>query len=263
MKKGATHVDWAISMGIFLVYVLLMFIFLKPATEPTYSETSLLDIVHSGLKNDTTFTIQKKYLTITPQGDEFNQGKEYRLRIRDPDKSGLEDTWIASDVSNHLTLVNESLGKVSCHDMPAVPFDFTDEQNPNRVQKVLEIKAPLETGSNTFWFLYSEETEYFPHHGNVVIDLTDEDCVERTGPDDDRVHSSDCMLDDKDTPVDWDDDHLLNFTYKFGVTETFTAFSEEKLKTLNQTYYNQYEALKANWSFPTDKNFNITIEKLS
>lgn len=262
MKKGATHVDWAISMSIFLIYVLLMFVFLKPATEQVYSGDAMLDIVHSGLKNDTTFTIQKKYLTITPQGDKFNPGEEYLLRIRDPDKSGLEDTWIASDVSNHLTLVDESLGKVSCHDMPAVPFDFEYYQDPGR--SVLEIKAPLERDSNTFWFLYSEETEYSPHHDNAVIDLTDEDCVERTGdPDNNRVHSLNCMLDDKDTGVTWDDDHLLNFTYKFGVTETFTAFSEEKLKTLNQTYYDQYESLKANWSFPTDKNFNITIEKLS
>ncbi|MDP2939698.1 MAG: hypothetical protein Q8O13_06460, partial [Candidatus Omnitrophota bacterium] len=149
---------------------------------------------------------------------------------------------------------------VSCQDMSAVPFDFKDDKNPNRVQKVLEIKAPLKTGSNTFWFLYSEETEYLPHHTDVSINLEDEEFNDRN-PDGTRKNPY-YMLDDKDTLVDLDDDHLLNFTYKFGVTETFTAFSEEKLKTLNQTYYNQYESLKANWSVPTDKNFNITIERI-
>jgi len=273
MKKGASHVDWAISMGIFLIYVLLMFVFLKPATEPAYSETSMLDMVYSGLKNDTTATIQKKYLIITPQGSEFDESNPedkntyYYMRIRNPVGIDVEE-WKTLDNANHLTLVNESLKDVRGQNLTAVPFDFEDDRNPGRLDKILEIKAPLKNGDNIFWFLSSEDITYLPHHVNVFVisdakKLEDQECVHRTTPPGNRDYPY-CILDDiSNTPTTTDDDPLLNFTYQFGVAETFTAFSEEKLNKLKQEYDNQYLPLKANWSFPIDKNFNITIERLS
>lgn len=49
MKKGASQVDWAISLGIFLLYLAWFFIFIRPAAEPPERATSLLSIVEEGL----------------------------------------------------------------------------------------------------------------------------------------------------------------------------------------------------------------------
>lgn len=266
MKKGASHVDWAIGMALFLVYVLLMFIFLKPSTEPTYDENDLLNMVYLGLKNDTGMTAQKKYLIITPQGGDLDENKEYSLRIRNPEKNGMSDEWITSDRSgsNHLVLINDSLGKVYDQNLTVTPFDFkNDKKDDYPTKQVLEIKTKLKKGNNTFWFLYSEDTKFLPPHYEAEIKFKDEDCTDEIpgGPDGPKIVYN-CLLDEKDpTPVG--ESRPLNFTYQFGVIETFTAFSEEKLNMLKAEYDTQYEALKTNWSFPTDKNFNITIELLS
>lgn len=51
MNKKGTHIDWAISMGIFLVYVLSMFVLIQPGMERFYKEDNLLGIVEKGLKS--------------------------------------------------------------------------------------------------------------------------------------------------------------------------------------------------------------------
>lgn len=287
MRKGTSHVDWAISMGIFLVYILLTFIFLKPATEPTYSGNSLLDIAYKGLKDDTSYTIKKGYLKITPT-DDIDETKEYTLRIRCLDKSpsygpdclsasGMDMDWVESEKDQniiekgrHLTLVNESLGKVCCEDMLAVQFDFKDESMSSRNWHVLEMKTKLKKGKeNVFWFLYSEEFNYTSHLTVDTTVLTDNLCVKKN-PDGSKVNPY-CLLADGEispsctpglgSPACFQD--KTNFTYQFGVIESQTAFSKDRLDALNRTYYYEYEGLKKEWKFPTDKNFNITIEKLS
>lgn len=268
MGKGASHVDWAISMGIFLVYIMLTFIFIKPASEPEYGGNTLPDMVYSGLKNDTVDTIKKGYLIINPT-DDITESKEYILRIRNLDTSGMDMDWVTQDPARHLTLVNKSLKDASCQNVTVVPFDFVDEAGgesrdcDDRVlgtltgkDCVLEMKTYLESGEdNIFWFLYSDDIAYEPHPTVNTLGITDAKCVERLLGNKVR----DCLLDDETgTPKDW-----TNFTYQFGVVESFSAVSKEKLDALKQEYENQYEALKGNWSFPKDKNFNITIQKIT
>lgn len=52
MKKGQSHVDFAVSVGIFLVYLLLLFIFIKPGYYPEYQGQGLLKIVELNMKSD-------------------------------------------------------------------------------------------------------------------------------------------------------------------------------------------------------------------
>lgn len=258
MKKGATHVDWAISMGIFLVYIMLTFIFLKPGSQPTYNEDTLLDIVYSGLEKDTTYTLQKKYLIITPTSD-IKEDERYFLRIRNLDQSGMDMDWVESDKAgeNHLTLVNGSLDTPSCENLTDIFFDFVDENDPTR--KILELGTYLKGGeANIFWFLYSEELDFCPHRRIVIYDgdFTDTKCVKR---DLNGNKEYNCLLDSVEiSPANPQDP--TNFTYQFGIVESFTAFSEKKL---NDLYDENYEDLKKTWGFPEDKNFNITIEKIS
>lgn len=290
MRKGTSHVDWAISMGIFLVYVLLTFIFLKPASESVYSENTLLETVYTGLKGDASYTIKKGYLIITPTND-IVETKEYILRMRCLDvygtsclsASGMEMDWVNGKVEDgkesekygypHLTLVNGSLGKVCCENMTILPFDFTDESIPSgssRNWHILELKTKLKKNEeNIFWFLYSKDINYTSHPPVTTgpssapcpanpNGWTDCECVKR---DLNGNKVNDCLLADGEIiPSDFPD--KTNFTYQFGVVESQTAFSEIKLSKLKEEYDNQYKTLKTKWGFPNEKNFNITVTSL-
>lgn len=43
-KRGLSYVDWVISMGLFIIVVLAIFIFLKPGAQSVYNNDNLLDI---------------------------------------------------------------------------------------------------------------------------------------------------------------------------------------------------------------------------
>lgn len=52
-KKGLGYVDWVISVGVFLIYVLLIFVYFKPSfIFEEYNPDNLLGLVEKGLKDD-------------------------------------------------------------------------------------------------------------------------------------------------------------------------------------------------------------------
>lgn len=256
MKKGATHVDWAISMSIFLVYVLLMFIFLKPGSQPTYSENTLLDTVYSGLKDDTTYTVQRAYLSITPKIS-INPDEFYYIRVRDGSKY-LNSDWTMAENLVHLTLVNESLGTVESNYVEDEAFDLVDEKYPG--EEVLDIYTRLKgkDQTNIFWFIYSSEIDY--NHPIASITWTDADCQKQVWDPIDKEWKRvrNCLL--YDGPADGLEDE--DFTFEFGVIETYSGFSNAKLDDLKTEYPEdtRYNDLKKDWGFPEDKNFKIKIE---
>ncbi|MDO8555540.1 MAG: hypothetical protein Q7R96_00005, partial [Nanoarchaeota archaeon] len=67
--RGNIHTDWAISMGLFLVAILTMFIFLKPGVQPIYQQTTLLDIIEHEFLTNTTWTIKQLPVFITRLAD--------------------------------------------------------------------------------------------------------------------------------------------------------------------------------------------------
>ena len=58
MDKRGSHADWAISMGIFLVYLLVLFIIIRPGIEKVHNEDVLLDIVEEGLSEDVKWVVK-------------------------------------------------------------------------------------------------------------------------------------------------------------------------------------------------------------
>lgn len=263
MKKGATHVDWAISMGIFLIYVLLTFIFLKPTSQPAYSGDTLLDTVYTGLENDTTFTVQRGYLIIKPTINCPADGCVLRIKGV---SSYLGEGWKLSEDQglNHLTMFNESLGKVPSNDLEDVAFDFKNEyciSNPSQCTSVdadvLDIKTKLKNNEdNVFWFVYSEGETY--GHPTASITYDDGTCQAENPP---GMRTNNCLLNYCKDPTC--PNYIKNdFTYEFGVIETYSGFSDTKLDTLKVNYpeSTKYNDLKKAWGFPEDKNFQITIE---
>lgn len=64
MDKRGSHADWAISMGIFLVYLLVLFIIIRPGTEKVYDEKILLDIVEGKFNEEVKWTVKMSPLFV-------------------------------------------------------------------------------------------------------------------------------------------------------------------------------------------------------
>lgn len=259
MKKGASHVDWAISMGLFMVFVMLALIFLKPGTEPVYEGDTLLKIVRTQLENSSQYIVEKQLLSIS--STTTFKSPPYKFRIRKASKHGLNPDWVGGPVRRSRTaIINDTQTK---YNQKSIIFDVYNEYcevKPNECvfgdkryynipkfnMYVLDIKAPLTTGENTFHILNSNLFVYDTYEEEGVnIDMKDTP----TSPDD---WCSNCVLD------------TYNFTYKFGVAEKLMGLSEEKLYYLsNKTTGYNYTALKDSWKLPEDKNFRIRVTNLT
>jgi hypothetical protein len=63
-KRGASHTDWAISMAIFIVYILLMIIFLKPGVAAIYKPEGLMQLVETNFFDETNWVVRETWLDI-------------------------------------------------------------------------------------------------------------------------------------------------------------------------------------------------------
>lgn len=59
MKKGFGYVDLVISVGIFIIYILSIFIFFKPGIQEEYNPTYLNTIIEQSLKKDLYWQVEK------------------------------------------------------------------------------------------------------------------------------------------------------------------------------------------------------------
>jgi len=57
-KRGGVHVDWILSMGLFLVSTILLFAFLKPGVVPLTEEKILLDVLVHNFNNNFLWNIK-------------------------------------------------------------------------------------------------------------------------------------------------------------------------------------------------------------
>jgi len=64
MNKRGSHADWAISMGIFLIYLLVLFIIIRPGIEPIHNENTLLDIAESKFNKDVKWVVKMTPLIV-------------------------------------------------------------------------------------------------------------------------------------------------------------------------------------------------------
>lgn len=64
MNKKGTHVDWVISMGIFIVYIFALFILLRPGVRPVYKSEILLDILQKSFEDTAVWSVKSVPLFI-------------------------------------------------------------------------------------------------------------------------------------------------------------------------------------------------------
>ncbi len=58
-KKAVAHLDWMISMAIFLMFLLSIFVFFKPGAEPAYHKDYLISILEDKLRDETYYSIER------------------------------------------------------------------------------------------------------------------------------------------------------------------------------------------------------------
>src|SRR3989344_9079806 len=58
-KKGIAHLDWMISMALFLLFLLSIFVFFKPGAEPAYHRDYLTSIIEDKIRDATYYSIER------------------------------------------------------------------------------------------------------------------------------------------------------------------------------------------------------------
>ncbi len=105
MKRGATHADWAVSLGIFLVYTLSLFILIQPGVEPIFRNENLIKIVDSSFFNETRLVLEKTPIIFTPIEIEVDGIYEAVIRNDIPlsgNELDLTDFYLTDDAGNQL-----------------------------------------------------------------------------------------------------------------------------------------------------------------
>ena len=74
-KKGITHLDWMISMAIFLLFLLPIFLFFKPGAEPAYHLDYLTSIIEEKFRDETYYSIER--IPISGGGSADIEGIQY------------------------------------------------------------------------------------------------------------------------------------------------------------------------------------------
>lgn len=101
-KKGASHVDWAISMGIFLIYLFTLFVLIKPGAKPVYTQETLLSIVEEKFEENTTWVVKKTPLFIRKCKSYVPEGSttEKPCIIQIKENSGYWDGILFNELRN-------------------------------------------------------------------------------------------------------------------------------------------------------------------
>jgi len=267
MKKGASHVDWAIGTGIFVVFMILTITFLRPGTEPMYKGSVLMQIIEDNLKQDAYYEVEKQILVISPN-ENFVDCNECYIRIRNATDNGLNINWVngsdpTGDMIRNIAIVN------STQNLPGVIFDAHNEyceSNPAPAGCEGYYPNPLPEGykrfaldfngsvvtekNNTFYILHTPDFRYNTDESAGWDSKVPIDMIDNPSDVSDWCNDYICLLDGE----------YYNFSYNFGVAEKFIGFSEYKTWNLSQEGYDQ---IKERWNIPLDKNFNITIENLT
>lgn len=226
-KKGASQADWAISLGIFLLYVLSMMMIIQPGAAPIYKEDKLLVVVKDSYKSDTAYTYYKTpaFIVLNPSPDGFKDGGDLTITFKgDLPFSGDGNNYGITDASGtEIRNVWISLSDVPGEDI--ISFDSF-------------INSAL-----TFYIISNKRAD----------GMSDSYEVGRSLPVNPAEISDEITA---DHPV-------KNFTVTFGSTESMTGVDGRQLTTNvpdgvkceDEDTYSL--VLKNKWSFPGSKDFNI------
>jgi len=104
-KKGAIHVDWVISMGLFLIYLITLFILIKPGSYVEYKPENLFTIVESNFIREVSTNIKEVQIVVEKCVQDGQQTtkitiEDERNNYRFSELMGADGTLISDETRN-------------------------------------------------------------------------------------------------------------------------------------------------------------------
>ena len=238
MKRGSTDIDWVIAIVLFIIFLLSIFVFLKPGIVQPHKPESLLDIVEDKLRNESSSKGIGIYWTLyeTPL---YIENKDITVIkcIKIPFTYG----WNKNEFD-----VYKITGDTST---PPDPNNLPDPNKENPLPFYIDgenivIKTAL-TNSKDIFIIESSKNDLFSGKGgdlNFDVDCASEviDQIETVGP-----------------------EEIIHFQYSYGVTDPINGISLDAIQNIRSNYldptkYN--DELKPKYGFPLLKEFSVYIK---
>jgi len=228
MKKGAIHLDWVISIGIFLMYILFFFIFISPFYKaPTQEGVIMLDILMDNFREEVYWNVTKMPIFIincdscvgSPGGEDFCLPS---FPFEEMSESTMIFTVSLKNPENINFVINENCDS----DGRPGGDDITD----------LTFSYDLGSKKETFWIIYNKGANYL----NTMWG------------------TSDCNNYNDDLGIcnflQYIGDGEGDYDYYYGLAEKIFGISLKDFNNLD------YDDLKEEWRFPTGADFWIRIK---
>lgn len=156
-KRGASHTDWAISMAIFIMYILLLIIFLKPGVAPIYKPEGLMQLVEDNFFEETSWVVRETWLDIKecspkPNGAVYincailvnevtgnwklklSNKDDLEKTVRDPLSFGDGDVYCNADADNNLGSIEDKKFRIV--------YALNPPENKNRDENLIAEADP-------------------------------------------------------------------------------------------------------------------------
>ncbi|MBI2670869.1 hypothetical protein HYX18_02740 [Candidatus Woesearchaeota archaeon] len=137
MKKGFSYVDVSISVGIFLVALIIAFVLIKPAIKQENISTILLPVVRYGFENATFWTIYRHPIFLSSS---YNSQATYEIEV----------PFNYNSKNVNLTDIN----------MDYIPFSYESGTSQRPTFNVSILALIISSSKTTYYLLYSDDYNY-------------------------------------------------------------------------------------------------------
>ena len=144
-KRGNVHIDWVISIAIFLTYIIILLAFIKPSYKPSFEGDVLVDLARNNFHNEAEWEIKKTLLSF-----DCDNGGTYSLNLVEyiPDITGKFK--VVNSKTGNAALYSGSLKvKLNNHDDKFWVFyneieGYSDPQDPGETTAEMNCENPPE-----------------------------------------------------------------------------------------------------------------------
>ena len=218
-KNGAIHVDWVISMGLFLIYIITLFILIKPGSYVEYKPENLFTILESNFIKDVSTNI-----------------KEVQIVIERCEKDGTQNTQITIEDENNKYRFSElmnadgSLISDENRNIPGIRF----QGNGN--------KLTITCGDGAFSPITAKKIFLATAYPKEHLDFYDVNSLPLFRATCDNANKNKCNA-YLGITIDFIglDENYLNDLISYGANDIGLSYSE----------------ISEKWGFPENKKFNI------
>jgi len=124
-KKGDVHIDWVISIAIFLTYIIILLAFIKPSYKPSFEGDVLVKMVKDSFYNEAGWNVNKILLSF-----DCDNGGVYDFSLKD----------YIPDITSKFKIINAKTGN---------PAEYTGS-----------LRIKLFNKDDKFWVFYNEIEGY-------------------------------------------------------------------------------------------------------